>query len=269
MLEQGPTHTLDLAREALSLTGNPGAAAAAVFTLLGCDSRFAVDADGVWSLLGPPPGTPLAALRYAVVDVETTGGPYQSGHRITDLAIYEVRDGVVAEEYHTLVNPGRRILPRVAVLTGITDEMVSKAPYFDQVAESVMERLEGRVFVAHNVRFDWGFVSSHLADSLGDVPLVERLCTLRLARRLVPRLRRRNLDALARHFDIEIECRHRAHGDALATARILLRLLDEAQGRGLADLEALNAFLSKRPQRSRPRQGQQLSFLKPLADGVA
>ncbi len=266
LLEREPHHTLDIAREVLSLSGNPGAASAAVFTLLGADPRFHVDATGQWSLEGPPPGLLLSGLRYAVVDVETTGGPYQRGHRMTEIAIYEVQNGVVSDSYHTLLNPGRSISPAIVALTGINNDMVSRAPYFDQIATDVLERLEGRVFVAHNVGFDWGFVSRQLAESAGEVPGVESLCTVRMTRHLVPRLRRRNLDVVARHFKIEIENRHRAHGDALVTARILLRLLDEASRRGLADLHALTAFLSSRRVRTASRRAQQLPFLSPAPD---
>lgn len=260
VLEKGPMHTVALAHEALGLTGNPGAASAAVFTLLGPDSRFRVDGEGVWSMPGPRPGTPLSELCYAVVDVETTGGSYAHGHRMTEIAIYEVRCGVVEDEYRSLVNPGRSIPRHIAALTGINDRMVASAPFFDHIAADVLERLEGRIFVAHNVRFDWGWVSRQLAEALGEVPDVERLCTVQMARRLLPRLRRRNLDEVARHYGIDVADRHRAHGDALATARILIRLLDEAGREGLADLDALRAFLRKRGRRSRPRQGQQLSL---------
>ena len=260
VLEKGPMHTVALAHEALGLTGNPGAASAAVFTLLGPDSRFRVDGEGVWSMAGPRPGTPLSELCYAVVDVETTGGSYGHGHRMTEIAVYEVRCGVVEDEYRSLVNPGRSIPRHIAALTGINDRMVASAPFFDHIAADVLERLEGRIFVAHNVRFDWGWVSRQLAEALGEVPDVERLCTVQMARRLLPRLRRRNLDEVARHYGIDVADRHRAHGDALATARILIRLLDEAGREGLADLDALRAFLRKRGRRSRPRQGQQLSL---------
>jgi len=179
---------------------------------------------------------------------------------MTEIAIYEVQGGVVEDGYRSLVNPVRSIPRHIAVLTGISNDMVSSAPFFDQIAADVLERLEGRVFVAHNARFDWGWVSQQLAEAVGEVPNVERLCTVRMARRLLPRLRRRNLDAVARHYGIDVADRHRAHGDALATARILIRLLDEAGLQGLADLDALSAFLRKRRGRSRPRQGQQLSL---------
>ncbi len=223
-----------------------------------------MDSGGHWTLRGPRLGAPLADLRYAVVDVETSGGPYRRGHRITEVAIYEVCAGMVADEYRTLVNPGRDIPPRIAALTGITDNMVSSAPSFDQIAGDVLQRIRGRVLVAHNARFDWGFLSQQLAEAIGEVPRVERLCTVSMARRILPRLRHRDLDALARHFGIEIMARHRAFGDALATARVLIRLLDEAGNQGLTDLESLNSFLRKRRRPSRPRQGQQLSLLRPV-----
>jgi DNA polymerase III epsilon subunit family exonuclease len=244
-LEGGSVHTLELARDILGLSGHPGAAAAAVYSLLGPDPRFRVDAEGVWSLeaalrgVGPS----LGFLDYAVVDVETTGGDPELGHRIIELAIVEIRDGVIARDFRTLVNPGRRIPPGVVQLTGITDGDVSVAPFFEDVAEQVAERLRGRVFVAQNAAFDRKFVAAQLLESTGDVPPAEILCTVRMARRFLPELRKRNLDALSRHFGIRIHGRHRAYGDALATARIFLRLLDEASGKGIHDLHRLVTFL--------------------------
>ena len=257
-LRQGPAHTLDLAREVLGLTGHAGAASAAVFQLLGADPRFRVDPAGVWSL-DPglaPLGESLDTVGFAVVDVETTGGGFEQGHRITEIAIVEVRGGRIVDEYGTLVNPGRRIPPAVTALTGITDEMVAGAPWFEHVAEDVVARLEGRVFVAHNVSFDWGFVSGELVRTLGEAPQVPRMCTVRMVRRFVPALRHRNLDVVTRHFGVEVHARHRAYGDALATARVLLRLLDEARGRGLEDVTALDWYLRRRGARRRrdPRQ---------------
>jgi DNA polymerase III subunit epsilon len=261
LLLLGPVHTLELAEVVLGLSGNPKVAAAAVFTLLGADERFQVDGEGTWSLHGPPPGTPLRDLSYSVVDVETTGGPYDRGHRVTEIAIYEIDGGVISGDYQTLINPGRRIPPRIEVLTGITNAMVRGAPHFDEIASDIADRLEGRVFVAHNVSFDWGFMSRQLGDAIGQVPRVERLCTVHMARRLIPRLRRRNLDALTSYFDVPIEARHRAWGDALATARVFLRLVDRAEQQGLVDLEGLKFFLKKRRRRKRPRQGQQLELM--------
>ena len=251
LLAEEPTHTLDLAREILGLTGHAGAASAAVFHLLGADRRFQVDGEGVWSLDPSvvPLGASLDEVRFAVVDVETTGGPHHRGHRVTDISIVEVVGGSIVDEYETLVNPGRAIPPAITALTGITTEMVAPAPYFEHVADEIVSRLEGRVFVAHNAAFDWGFVSSELQRAQVEVPPVPRVCTVRMCRRLVPALRRRNLDVVTRHFGVEIHARHRAHGDALATARVLLRLLDEATGRGIGDLATLQWYLARRRRR--------------------
>ena len=248
LLLDGEVHTLDLAREVLGLSGNAGAASAAVFSLLGADPRFQLDGRGCWSLAGetPIPEEELDALSYAVVDVETTGGSPGGGHRITEIAVVEIRDGLISEDFQTLVNPGRRIPSRISELTGITNEMVEAAPFFEDVAVDLYDWLEDRVFVAHNVSFDWRFVSAQLGDAIGFVPQTPRLCTVQLARRLAPGLARRNLDSLARHFGIPNHARHRAHGDAMATARIFLRLLDEARARGIRDLTSLQLLLHRK-----------------------
>jgi DNA polymerase-3 subunit epsilon len=251
LLTEGPLHTLDLANTVLGLSGHPGAASAAVFQLLGADPRFQVDGSGIWTIDPDviPLGAPLDSVRFAVVDVETTGGASWKGHGITDISIVEVLGGEIVDEYETLVNPGRRIPPMITALTGITNEMTATAPHFEHVAEEIEGRLRGRVFVAHNAAFDWGFVSAELLRAAGDVPDVPRLCTVRMSRRLVPALRRRNLDEVTRHFGVTIHARHRAYGDALATARVLLRLLDEAKGRGIEDLTTLEWYLKRRRQR--------------------
>ena len=253
-LEPGPLDTGEVARRVLGLGGHPGAAAAAVFALLGSDDRFEVDGTGVWSLRGGArrPGTPLSRLCYAVVDVETTGGRYENGHRMTEVAVVEVRGGVVGDVFETLLHPGRAVQRRTVSLTGITDRMLAEAPTFDEVAEEVFRRIAGRVFVAHNAGFDWGWLRAQLGDAQGDVPEVERLCTISLARRLVPELRHRDLDALAEFFDIPVPRRHRARGDAQATARVLLRLLDRAESLGIGDLRSLKRY---RPPASARRQG--------------
>jgi len=248
LLQRGEVHTLDLAREVLGLKGNSGAASAAIFSLLGADPRFQVDRRGCWSLAGdaPIPEEELDALTFAVVDVETTGGTPARGHRITEIAVVEIRNGLISEGFQTLVNPGRKIPPRISELTGITDEMVVHAPFFEEVADDLYDWLEGRVFVAHNVSFDWRFVSAQLGDSIGFVPQGPRLCTVQLARRLAPGLKRRTLESVASHFGIPVHSRHRAYGDALATARVLLRLLDEARARGVRDLTALQLLLHRK-----------------------
>lgn len=248
VLTRGPAHTVELAREALGLEGPPPTVSAVVFTLLGSDPRFVVDAEGVWCLeagVGAL-GEPLTRLAYAVVDVETTGGSWRRGDRVTEVAVVPVTAGQVDRGLDTLVNPGRPIPPRIQGLTGITDEMVADAPSFLGVAPEVEAALANRIFVAHNVRFDWGFVRHQLLDTTGDAPEPRLLCTVRLGRFLLPRLRRYGLDSLTRHFGIRIHQRHRAYGDALATARLLLHLLMEAEARGITDLDALDRAMAAR-----------------------
>lgn len=251
ILADGPLHTLELARVVLTLSGNPAAASAAVFALLGSDPRFLVDGEGKWSLASgaAPPGRALMKLDFAVVDVETTGGGYSRGHRVTEVAVVPVTGGRVGEVYRTLVHPGRYIPSRIQALTGITNEMVAGAPPFDAIADDLRAQLEGRIFVAHNVSFDWGFIREELLAATGDAPEPERLCTVKMGRALVPGLRSYALDALTRHFRIGIHDRHRAFGDAIATSRLLLLLLEQAELDGLGDLESLRLHLSKRRKR--------------------
>lgn len=173
----------------------------------------------------------LASLSYVVVDVETTGTSPWSGDRITEIAAIVVRDGVVAERFDTLVNPERSIPPMITNLTQINWEMVKDAPRFRDICDDVVRVLSGHVFVAHNADFDWRFVSSEVQRASGQRLSGRRLCTVRLARRVLPQLRSRRLDSVASYYGVEILARHRAAGDAVATAHVLLRLLDEARDR--------------------------------------
>ncbi|MFN2382695.1 MAG: PolC-type DNA polymerase III [Gemmatimonadota bacterium] len=214
-------------------------------TLLGADPAFERAGDGQWRLSrARAPAQAAGALRhladipFVVVDVETTGGrPPQD--RITELAAVRVRGGRVEAEWSSLINPGRPIPSFVMGLTGISDALVASAPRFHAVAEEFLEFLGGAPFVAHNAPFDWRFVCAELTETRGGALASARVCTLRLARRLLPDMRRRNLDALAHCFGIPVEGRHRALGDARATARIFARLLVLADEQGIATEEDL------------------------------
>ena len=160
---------------------------------------------------------------YAIIDLETTGGqPTQD--RITEIAVY-IHDGEkIVDEYTTLLNPGRAIPPFITQLTGITNEMVSTAPKFHEVARKVVEITEGCVFVAHNVRFDYSFLKKEFAD-LGYNYSRKTLCTVRLSRSLIPGQPSYSLGKLCQSIGIPLEGRHRAAGDAHATALLFGRLL--------------------------------------------
>jgi DNA polymerase III subunit epsilon len=252
-LRNRPRHTHELARVVMGIQGAPPAAATAIFTLLGSDPRFAVDRHGVWTLVEPEaPGggaPPLLREEWVVVDVETTGGSPRQGHRVTEVAAVCVSGGKICRTFSTLVNPDRRIPSMVTALTGITDEMVREAPRFHEVAADLTRVLRGRVFVAHNAAFDWGFLCSEIERAVGGRLDGRRLCTVRLARKLLPQLPSRSLDSLATYFGLEIEARHRALDDAVATAHVLLRLIDRLQEMEVRDWTEVQRFLARRGRR--------------------
>lgn len=292
-LAAGPADARSLIAYVCELPGAPAAVAehmaAALFER---EREFARDADGRWGLAHAPPARgillppvpaaahegprgarrdpraiapapspvpgpvrPLETLSYVVVDVETTGTRPWHGDRVTEVAAVTVRAGAVVDVWETLVNPERSIPPFITSLTQITWDMVKDAPPFRGVAARLSSLLEGHLFVAHNATFDWGFLSAELERATGQRLAGDRLCTVRLARALLPQLRRRSLDSLAHYFGIENSARHRAAGDAIATAHVLLRLLREAEGRGCVTLEDVLALSQTAPRGRRRRAG--------------
>ena len=155
----------------------------------------------------------------ACVDLETTGGT-AAQHRVTEVGIVLVDDGVVVEEWSSLVNPGQRIPPSIESFTGITNEMVADAPSFADLRSEVRRRLEGRLFVAHNARFDYGFVRSEFRRT-GEKFSAPVLCTVRLSRTLFAGHARHNLDALIERWGLACGQRHRALGDAAVLPDLL------------------------------------------------
>jgi len=206
-----------------------------------------------------PDGGPdelLTNLSYVVVDVETTGGRPYAGDRVTEIAAVAVRNGEIAEVYETLVNPQRAIPPMITAITNITWEMVRDQPTFREICPDVVTALRGNIFVAHNVTFDWKFVTHEISRASGEQLDGRRLCTVRLARRLLPQLPRRSLDWVARHYGVDIPraVRHRAAGDAIATAHVLLGLLRDAADRGVTTWRDLDVFLGARAGGARRRR---------------
>jgi len=161
---------------------------------------------------------------YAIVDIETTGGN-ASGSRITEIAII-IHDGKnVIDRYETLVNPEKDIPLSIFGLTGINNEMVANAPIFDDISEKVLEMLTDRIFVAHNVNFDYSFVH-HQLEQAGFKWSAKKLCTVRAARKIKPGLGSYSLGNLCNSLNIDLENRHRAGGDADATAILFSLLLE-------------------------------------------
>jgi DNA polymerase-3 subunit epsilon len=199
---------------------------------------------------------PLSSLSYVVVDTETTGGSHWMTDRITEIAAVVVRNGEIVEVFETLVNPQRSIPYFVSKLTNITWDMVKDAPTFDRIAPDVMRVLEGNVFVGHNAMFDWRFVAAEVSRSTGRQLRGRRLCTVKMARQVLPQLPRRSLDWVSRYYGVENHARHRAGGDAVATAKCLIRMLRDLEHRGCAtwgDLETLlRAPAGRRKKKRRP-----------------
>ena len=158
----------------------------------------------------------------AFVDIETTGCT-PGMHRIIDVAVIGARGDAVDFEWQSLVNPGVHVPAGITALTGIDNDMLADAPPFERVAKELRERLEGRVFIAHNVRFDYGFIRREFA-LLGTAWRSPNLCTVRLSRALYPEMPRHNLDAVMEKHDIRIENRHRAMPDAQALLAFWRRL---------------------------------------------
>jgi DNA polymerase III subunit epsilon len=211
-------------------------------------ARLAVDCAG-----GLADDTPLRHLDYVVVDVETTGGSFTRGHRITEFAAVRLSgDGRIVDEYRSLVNPERPIPPVISAITNISWDMVRSAPRFAEVAHDVANVLRGAVFVAHNAGFDWRFVAAELERA--GIPAGGRtLCTVQLARKVVPEVRSRSLDSLSYFFNIPNAARHRAWGDAEATVELFRRLMDRLETLDVARWAELQRLLQQRARRRKRR----------------
>lgn len=167
-------------------------------------------------------------MEYAIVDIETTGG-YAAGNSITEIAIH-IYDGTgTIFTFESLINPKIPIPLYITALTGIDDDMVRSAPSFEEIAEKVYGLLEGRIFVAHNVNFDYSFLKYQLA-SCGYQLNVLKICTVRLSRRLYPGFPSYSLGKLCQQLQIAVYDRHRAGGDVKATTILFSKLLAQDNG---------------------------------------
>ncbi len=240
-LDSGPMGSTSIARDVLGLRGAPDVVAdRVVVALVGSDPRVCRLGGGLWAKSNATFDSPkLSECVFAVVDVETTGLSAGNGDRIVEIAVVAVTKTTVQLVFESLVNPERPVGEFTSSITQITDDMVKDKPTFAEIADDVLAALAGRVFVAHNVSFDWGFVSRELRQARGVTLEGPRLCTVDLTRRYVKGLKRKNLDSVTQYFGVEIDERHRAAGDALATARVLQRLLDLAQDAGAVTVNDL------------------------------
>ena len=162
---------------------------------------------------------------FAIVDIETTGG-FSAAHKITEIAIL-IHDGEkVVQVFESLIHPERYISPHISMLTGITNEMVREAPKFYEVAKEIFLMTQDKIFVAHNVNFDYSFLKQEF-QQLGGTFDRQRLCTVKLARQIFPGQKSYSLGKLCASLGIPLRNRHRAMGDAEATAVLFSKMVNE------------------------------------------
>jgi DNA polymerase-3 subunit epsilon len=177
----------------------------------------------------------------AIIDVETTGLSARY-NRIIEVAVLKVRDGQLVETYATLVDPGMAIPPFIERLTGITNRELRGAPAFKAIRHDLWRLLQGSLFVAHNARFDYGFVREEFFREGMEID-VPCLCTMRLSRALFPEYSKHNLDRIMDRYGLKCAGRHRALGDAT----VVWDFLALVEGRfPEADLERAYAKILKR-----------------------
>ncbi len=187
----------------------------------------------------------LAKTGFVVFDLETTGAKAPPC-RITEIGAYRVRNGKVEEEFHTLVNPEMPIPPFIMSLTGISNDMVKDAPKFAEIAAGFMDFIADSVLVAHNARFDMGFLNHEIGRVYEDYRVGNpSLCTVQLSRKLLPNIENHKLNTVANYFSIELLNHHRATDDARATAHIFVNLLKDLHILGIRDLGAAQRFKKK------------------------
>lgn len=222
-------------------------AAALVNDLTQNDSRFAVEQGLLTINENEIEKLPLNEIDFVVFDAEAITGK-AIPTRMIEIGACRVRAGEIHEEFQSLVNPELPLPRFISALTGITDEMISAAPKFAELAEPWLEFAGDSVLVAHNSNFDLNLLNYEIGRVFpGSRMRNPDLCTVQLARRVARSIENHNLDSLADHFGIEIKQRHRAAGDARATAHVLLRLLDQLDLHGIQTLGAARAFDASLP----------------------
>jgi DNA polymerase-3 subunit epsilon len=162
---------------------------------------------------------------FAIIDIETTGNKHNYG-KITEIAIYQHNGEKITGSFSTLLNPEMDIPLFITRLTGISNRMVENAPRFYEVAKKIIEMTQGRTFIAHNVSFDYKFIKEEFK-RLGYDYNKKTLCTVKLARQLLPGHKSYSLGKICSDLGIEINGRHRAAGDALATVKLFEIILEK------------------------------------------
>lgn len=258
--EREPVSPEEVASGFLAMPGLNGGARAHVERLMRDDPRFVWDGESLST--ADLSGMRLSGVPFVVFDLETTGASAKEG-AITEFGAVKLVGGEVVEKFTTLVDPERVIDPFVVRLTGITNRMVEGAPKIDEVLPLFEEFIEGCVLVAHNSGFDCGFVEAARGKKLPN-PVLD---TLRLARILVPGLKRYRLSALAMHFGVRQIPNHRAFADAAVTSEVFVKLLAMLDKAGVGTVGEAAELKGARSRKIKP-QKQHLAKDLPKTPGV-
>lgn len=182
---------------------------------------------------------------FAIVDIESSGGNFQKD-RIIEIAIIIFDGSKIINQYTTLINPLTTISPFVVGLTGITDKMVENAPTFEEVSSKIIELTEGNIFVAHNAKFDYGFIKSEFK-RIKQVFNRKQICTVSLSKKILPHHKSYSLGNICNDLGIEIKNRHRALGDTMATVSLLKQLISNDKEHIIQKIVSDELFLSVLP----------------------
>ena len=184
----------------------------------------------------------LNDAEFCVVDTETTGLS-ASRNNIIEIGIVVVKNLKISKKYHSMINPGRHIPANITMLTGITNEEIRDAPFFEDIANDIVEYLNDKILVAHNLTFDKSFLRKEFLSTENILPRVQELCTVKLARKVFPELRSKSLGPVCRHLRIKNSKEHRALSDAEATSKILIKMIKLLQKeKGINYLQELLDF---------------------------
>jgi DNA polymerase III epsilon subunit family exonuclease len=222
-------------------------AASLIADLIQNDPRFVFETDHLRAADDRRELQSLREAEFVVLDVEAVHDR-KTPARVIEIGAYRVRNGEILDAFETLVNPETAVPRFVTTLTGISTEMLTVAPKFADIAEPWLQFIGEAVLVAHNSSFDLPLLNREIARVFPGYRLINcDLCTVNLARRLVPQIESYKLDSLATYFGFEISRRHRAADDALATARVFLRLLAELASNGINTISEARSFQAKLP----------------------
>lgn len=260
--QQGRAAAAEVASAVLQLPElEPATAALMVSELIRDDWRVRLnDAHELELLCEDDECRALSETDFVVFDVETTGAKTPPC-RVMEIGAYRVSRGRIVAEFQTLVNPGMEIPPFIARLTGISDEMVARAPGFEEVVPAWLDFAGSAVLVAHNASFDVRFINHEVSRVFPGRRMANaHLCTVSLSRRVMPDLPNHRLHTLAEHFAVPFHAPHRAPSDARATAGVFIFLLERLRQSGVSDLAGARKFKAEvggqRPEVSQARDAQ-------------